>query len=162
MKKILFSLLASLFVFSFTSCSDDDEPEAPTNQISIKSNGKEINNNDVVKYTAETDIFGDFFAGHNTEPSFTSTTPCKLEVTVTIPQNNLKHIQWCGINHKCIDYKESGAYTRVNNEATNEAMEMHAYFKANEYTSCKVKVDVKVNNKQERTFYIEYIYEEGK
>lgn len=157
MKKFIYLLLVSVFTIAFTACSDDDEPEMKV-KVNIQNNGKEINNNDVITYNAEADVFGEFVAGPVSDPSIKTSEPCKLEVSITIPENELDYIQWCGIDHACLDYRESGTFTRSNDKAQNEAMEMHAHFKAGVYTSCKVKVDVKVNDKPVRTFYIEYVY----
>ena len=162
MKKILFALFATVFAFTFSACSDDDEPKTNP-QISIQCNGKEVQNNDVVKYVAEADFLGEMVAGHNTEPSFISTGGKKLEVSITIPENKTDYFQWCGITSECLNYKESGTFTRVkDNIQAKESMELHAHFKTGIYTECKVKVDVKVNGKQERTFFLEYIYTEVK
>ena len=157
MKKFIYLLVLSVFTLTFSACSDDDEPKG-NNQISITSNGVEIKNNDVVTYTAEADVFGEMVAGHNSEPSFKSKTPCKLEVSITLPENDLEYLQWCGITKECLNYKEKGTYTRVKDNVQEEAMEMHAHFKTQTYTTCKVLVDVNINGKAERTFFIEYIY----
>ena len=170
MKKFFYLLLASALPFTFTSCADDDDDDSKKGtevvqpQISIQSNGHEIKDGDVITYVAEEDeLFGDIVAGHASEPSFIPTAPCNMEVTIHLPQSDIKNLQWCGITHECIVYEKAGSYTRsIENMGSKESMEMHAYFNKGNFTECKVKVDVKINGKEERSFFINYVYSDKK
>ena len=137
MKKFIYLLVLSVFTLAFSACSDDDEPKG-NNQISITSNGVEIKNNDVVTYTAKADIFDEMVAGHNTEPSFKSKTPCKLEVSITLPENDLQYLQWCGITKECVNYKEKGTYTRVKENIQEAAILMLSVLFMQVWLSVKV------------------------
>ena len=161
MKRKLFAhlLLTAVVAFVLGACSSESADEKPVPHVSILANGSEIADNQVVQYIAEPNPFDEFVAGHDTEPTFSSDIPCKLEVTIDIPENQLDYFQWCGISHKCDNHKK-GTFTRVQ-EKMNEplGMELHAHFQKTVYTSCRVKVDVKANGERVRTFYLEYVYE---
>ena len=158
MKKFYYFLFASILTFFATACSSDEEPIEELT-VSIQNNGTEIGDNEIIKYTAEKDIFGDYVAGNDTEPIIKASQPCKLEVSITIPKNDLKYVQWCGVTHECEQFAESGTYTRVLNQMENaESMQMHAYFKKGITAKCNIKVVVKINDKTERTFYLAYNY----
>lgn len=163
MKKYFYLFLTAVFALTFSACSDDDESVA-TSQLSILKDGVEVQQNEVLMYDAVKDeIFNDIVAGHDTEPTFVAKSPCNLSVSITIPENKLKHIQWCGITGECQNFSKPGTYTRVHENLTDKQdMVMHANFEKDVFTSCMVKVDVKVNGKNERTFYIQYNYTDKK
>ena len=159
---LLFGLLAFILTGSLLSCSDDT-PSSPAElrpQFAIQSEGREILDGQTLVYHAhEDELFGDILAGHNSEPVFIPSKPCKLDVTITVPPSDIRYVQWCGLTKQCTNYEPGKSYTRsLPTTGTREAMELHTYFKKGVFTECKVKVDVKVNNRPERTFYINYIY----
>lgn len=158
MKKFYYFLFASILTFVAAACSSDEEPVEELT-VSILNNGTEIGDNEIIKYTAEKDLFGDYVAGSDTEPVIKASQPCKLEVAITIPKSELKYVQWCGVTHECEQFAESGTYTRVLKQMVNaESMQMHAYFKKGISAKCNIKVVVKINDKTERTFYLSYEY----
>ena len=158
MKRFYYFLFASLLSFFATACSSDGESIEELT-VSIQNNGTEIGDNEVVQYSAEKDIFGDYVAGNDVEPVIKTSQPCKLEVSVTIPKSDLLYLQWCGVTHECEQYAEAGTYTRTReNMEGSESMDLHAYFKKGVSAKCNVKVAVKVNGKLERTFYLSYSY----
>lgn len=162
MKKYLFLLLAVVIACTYVACSDDNDPVVAS-LISIHHNGVEVQDNEVLLYDAEENVFGEILAGSDNEPTFVAKSPCKLEVTVTVPEHELDNFQWCGITEVCSFYNEPGTYTRVVEKLVSKTgMGMHVYFKPGVYTTCLMKVDVKVNGKAERTFFLRYNYADKK
>ena len=163
MKKYLYLFLSLVVACAFVACSDDDdEAPATSSALSIVCNGNEVKNKEVISYTAKENEFEEIVAGHDSEPRFTSKTSCNMEVSITIPKHELDRFDWCGITEMCMPCTEPGVYTREAKNTTSSKMNLHAYFQKGVYTSCMVQVDVKVNGKQERTFFLQYNYPEIK
>ena len=165
---LVFILLSLLYMPSCNSSYLDEPPLSPEEsgsegkvKLSVLSNGSEILNDGVVTYYAHVDQLGNMAAGHNVEPLFITSAPCKLDVRITVPNNNLERIQWCGITPTCEDLN-AGVHVRSVDMDNNKKsfMQLHAYFKKGSYASCKVEVEVLLNGKQERTFQLEYVYKE--
>ena len=162
MRKYFYLLFAVVLACVYVACSNDGE-SIETSLISIQNKGVEVQNNDVLQFDAAENFFGEMVAGHETEPTFIAKSPCKIEVTITLPDNNLDYFKWCGFTDECSVYCEPGAYTRIVEQLVSKAgMAVHASFKSGEFASCLVRVDVKVNGKAERTFFLQYNYSDNK
>ena len=162
MKKYFLFLVSLVFAFTFVACSDDDDNEQPVvSPISILYNNEEVKNNEVISYEAKQNEFGEIVAGEEGEPVFVPKSTCKLEVAVTLPEQDFCTLQWCGITGSCAFLETADTYVRVAEKfAKQDPLGMEAFF--TKYGSCLVKVNVKANDKQERVFYIQYNYPEIK
>ena len=131
-------------------------------QLSITVDGKEVQDNDVIKFFAFEDEYGDILAGTN-DPTFkVESGSVNISVTVTIPSNATGGVfQWCGITPDCLPL-EPGKYTRSATVKTGllgpKDMQLHAHISGESDVTYNVKVDVNVNGRKYRTFYLVYIY----
>lgn len=161
LKKYSYLIFCALFALTLGACTKDDKKSDSVEPVvmNIRCGGTEIKNNQVIKYVAEKDIFGEYIAGDKNEPTFKASSPCNVEVVLSIPKNTLKSFEWCGITNHC-DNLQVGTHSRKKENMNSKlVMGLQAHFNKGESATCKVKVEVKVDGKLDRTFFMEYSYE---
>lgn len=136
-------------------------------QVSIQCDGKEVNEGDVLKFYPHEDDYGGMISGPEVDPTiFPNKKKSTVSVTIKIPAKAAGKFTWCGITNQCQTGLPDGEYTRsielngIEYEGqilASTNMQLHLPIEKEGLSGIySVQVEVSVDGKVERTFYMAY------